>query len=130
MRKSACPPGGIANFGKEVVVGYRTSCLAFSESMGFPRVVSEAYKRTSKFIQRYTFRDSILPRVGMAPPRQCQPCTIAKGWKRKGAYRTQCCSRLRYPTQGAAYLYSPASRAARGRSPTMASGRPPQTCAA
>jgi hypothetical protein len=35
-------------------VGYRTSCLAFSESMGFPRVVSEAYKRTSKCIHEDT----------------------------------------------------------------------------
>ena len=54
MRKSSYSPGGRANFGDETVVGYRTPRWAFSEFMGFPPVVSEAYKPESEFIHETT----------------------------------------------------------------------------
>lgn len=38
------------DFRSEAVVGYRTSCLAFSENMSFPRIASEACKPESEFI--------------------------------------------------------------------------------
>src|ERR671917_280289 len=53
-------------------------------------------------------------------------CTIGERWERGGTDRSLYCSVRRWPTRGAACPYSPASRVARGRSPTTASGTPPR----